>query len=316
MKLQSKILASLAHRPWVAGALCVLLLSACGNRTAPVPPTATPEPTATATPAPTATPVPTATATVVAKKTILAPTPQVVASTANGIRVRTLSESQPNLASQQMRLTLNLTGVGKDNKPLQGTLDVALNQNTAKAQNQLTVGGNLLNPLLAGQLRGFSARGLTLYVLDGQTYALINTLLTVCVKLKPAQLNFVDIASGLSLDTFVALFAPDGTFPGKLVGPETLNGVATKHYTLDIEALKVIAAQRGLRDINITQGDVWLATEGEYVVRMNVVGNGTLNNLAGNSFKGDFNTLVELTGLNDSPEVTLPSNCARAIELP
>ncbi len=319
MKMLMKMYSTARQRVTMLGMVCTLILGACANRNTAMLPTVTPVPTATLAPTatpvpPTATPLPTPTA--ASKKTVIAPTPEVVAKAVTGIRVGTLASAFPNLASQQTHLTLILDGTGKANKVLQGNLDVGLNQNTAKKQSQLTVGGNLLNPLLADQLRGFSARGLTLYSLNGQTYVLINTLLTVCVKMKPEQFNINDIERGLSLDAFVGLFAPDGTFPGKLVGEEAVNGIAAKHYALDTVAIKALAAQRGIRDINITQGDIWLASAGDYVVRMNIFGEGTLNNLAGNDFSGKFNVLIEMTGLNNSPEVTLPTNCSRAIELP
>jgi len=301
-----------------AGVLSVALLSACAQRVAIQP---TPEPpTATPTPLPTNTPTPLPTATPEIKKTVAAPTPEIVGkssgNTGNGIAVGSLSDAVPDLKSQQTALTLNLDGTGTGNKALKGTLNASLNNNIAQKQLELVVGGDLLSPLLAEQLRGFAARGLTLYALNDNVYASIQTLLSVCVKPKASQINVAQISEGLSLDTFTRMVAADGTFPGKLVGSETVNGIASKHYTIDTAAFKEIADARGLKDITVSQGDVWLADQGNYVTRLNVIGNGKLSNLANNSFEGNFSLAMELTGVNNSPEVVLPSNCSRAIELP
>lgn len=299
-----------------AGVLSLALLSACGQRIA-IQPTAIPP---TETPAPTATPIPspTPTATPEAKKTVVAPTPEVVgkSSSGNGIAVGSLSDAVTDLKSQQTKLTLTLDGTGNGNKALKGTLNASLNNNIAQKQLELTVGGDLLSPLLAEQLRGFAARGLTLYALNDEVYASIQTLLSVCVKPKAAQINVAQISEGLSLDTFTRMVAADGTFPGTLAGSETVNGIPSKHYTIDAAAFKEIADARGLKDITVSQGDVWLADQGNYVTRLNVIGSGKLSNLANNSFDGSFSLAMELTGVNNSPDVVLPGNCARAIALP
>lgn len=304
-----------------AGALSLLLLSACGQVPIVVQPTQTAAPpTSTPTPIPpTNTPIPTPTATPETKKTVAAPTPEIVNQSkadTGGIAIGSLSNAVPDVKSLQTKMTLTLDGTDAGNKVLKGTFDVSLNNNLALKQTELTVGGDLLTPLLADQLRGFSARSLSLYAINNQVYASIQTLLRVCVKPNAAQINVDEIAQSLSLDTFTSMVAANGRFPGTLVGDEVVNGIPSKHYKVDVAAYEAMAAANGMTDLKLKQGDVWLASQGDYVTRLNVSGNGKLSNLVNKTFTGDFTLSMELTGVNNSPEVVLPANCARAIELP
>ena len=97
----------------------------------------------------------------------------------------------------------------------------------------------------------------------------------------------------------------------KYVGAETVNNIKTKHYKYDEKA----ASQTVFGKVT---GDIWVATDGGYVVKEDVKftgGRGLFGSTA--SAKGDGKWLWELTDANQPVAVKAPENCGGAgAELP
>lgn len=97
----------------------------------------------------------------------------------------------------------------------------------------------------------------------------------------------------------------------KYVGAETVNGVKTRHYKYDEKAVTVFASGK-------VNGDIWVATEGDFVVKetMNWSGVPGLFGL-GTSTKGDGKWLWELTDINRPVTIKAPDNCGgQAADIP
>jgi len=106
------------------------------------------------------------------------------------------------------------------------------------------------------------------------------------------------------------------SFAGKLVGEEMIGDLAVKHYTLDLAAMKAQAQQRGIKNWpELSRGEVWIARDGDYIVRMAIDGKGKLANVAGNSFDGNFNVVLDTSNINKPLNIALPASCSRAIEI-
>ena len=257
-------------------------------------------------------PVPLPTAIPVATKTAST----VVAAIPNGIAVKPASAKFGSITSSQSAMYLTLDGKGGDGKAIKGSMTVGLVDDVTGKQSNIEISGNLIGPLLASQLRGFSPRGIGIFSVNGNTFARLDTLLTVCAKPKGGIPGLSDIATSLSTDGFLDMIGSDKNFPGKLVGDATLNGVAVQQYTLDLAAMKSAAQKRGLTSFpELSRGEMWVAKDGGYIVRLSVAGKGQLANIAGNSFDGSFDVILDTVSINQPVKITLPPSCSRPIEV-
>ena len=264
---------------------------------APVQPTA--KPAATVAPAPTK-----------------AASASVAIAKANTIPVKPQSAKFSSITSSQSAMYLTLDGKGADGKAIKGSMTVGLNEDVTGKKSQIEIGGNLIGPLLSAQLRGFNPRGMGIYSVSGNTFVRLDTLLTVCAKPKGGIPGLDNLADSLSTDGFLTMIGSDGVFPGKLVGDATLNGVTVQHYTLDFAALKASAQKRGLVNWpELSRGEMWLAKDGGYIVRLSVAGKGKLENLAGNAFDGSFDVILDTVAINQPVTINLPTSCNRPIEV-
>ncbi|NJM42542.1 MAG: hypothetical protein HC853_18280, partial [Anaerolineae bacterium] len=221
---------------------------------------------ATSRPAPTSAPVATAAPTRSASN---------VAPAANAIPVKQASAKFSSITSSQSAMYLTLDGKGGDGKAIKGNMTVGLSADVTGKKSHIEIGGNLIGPLLSAQLRGFNPRGMGIYDVSGSTFVRLDTLLTVCAKPKGGIPGLDNLASSLTTDGFLDMIGSDRVFPGKLVGDATLNGLAVQHYTLDLAALKQSAQRRGLVNWpELSRGEMWLAKDGGYIVRLSVAGKG------------------------------------------
>jgi hypothetical protein len=211
---------------------------------------------------------------------------------------------------------LTLDGKGSDGKVLKGNMVIGLMEDKAAQQSNVEISGNLIGPLLASQLRGFTPRSMGIFNVNGNTFVRLDTLLTVCAKPKGGIPGMNELTNSLTIDGFLAMIGSDGVFPGKLVGEATLAGMAVQHYTLDLPAMKAAAQQRGLTSWpELSRGDLWLAKDGGYIVRLSVAGKGQLANLAGNNFDGAFDVILDSVSINQPVKIALPPSCNRPVEV-
>lgn len=112
-----------------------------------------------------------------------------------------------------------------------------------------------------------------------------------------------------------AIFVDDGGVLGSLEGAqpgnpptETINGVLTNHYIFDETNLD--PNDPTTPDITTVSGDIYLAADGGYIVRVVMQGTGSSTLL--NSVDGDGDIYYELNYLdfNVPVEVAIPTGCA------
>jgi hypothetical protein len=105
---------------------------------------------------------------------------------------------------------------------------------------------------------------------------------------------------------------------GRLVGQETRNGKAVKHYVINGEAF-LAAAQKSrnpkLRSFgealwSAEDADLYVDATGGYPVAFSGSYSGAYEPL---KFEGDFDVQIELTGINTNTPVNLPASCNRPI---
>jgi hypothetical protein len=112
-----------------------------------------------------------------------------------------------------------------------------------------------------------------------------------------------------------AIFVDDGGVLGDLEGAqvgspptETINGILTNHYVFDETNLD--PSDPTTPDITTVSGDIYLAADGGYVVRIIMQGTGASTLL--NSVDGDGDIYYELNYLdfNTPVDITIPTGCA------
>jgi hypothetical protein len=257
----------------------------------------------------TATPKPKATATPAAKT---AATPATKATPDAGIVVQPISNDK-TIKSYRTNINMNLDGVSAG-KVSKGDLNADVQSIPGKKQQSAAISGSQMGQLLSPFLGGLPVNKLTMYLMDKNVYVLAQSLLTVCATPKNPIAGIDQLKNGLSADQLITGLTGSNKIYGKLVGEETVNGIPSKHYKLDVKKMNELAKKNKV-DLSLNSGDVWLAKNGGYVTRFNGDMNGALNQTAGVDFKGNVKMQMNLGDLNKINDIPLPNQCSRPIQI-
>jgi len=100
-----------------------------------------------------------------------------------------------------------------------------------------------------------------------------------------------------------------GVLGAEEAGQETVNGIETNHYTFDERAL-------GQAGLNKSSGELWVASEGGYLVRYHLKNSGD-ENYFGEGTNGTFTWDYELSEVNQVTAIQLPVDCpAGMVDVP
>jgi len=89
------------------------------------------------------------------------------------------------------------------------------------------------------------------------------------------------------------------------VAPETVNGIATNHFTFKVQGLGVKSGAA----VDADQGDYWLAVDGQYIVKYNLV----LQTSMGPEVDVIHEEIsIELTQVNQPVNIAFPQTCLDA----
>jgi hypothetical protein len=151
---------------------------------------------------------------------------------------------------------------------------------------------------------------------------------TTCTKMPASVIdslandNPTDVMGLSNITKNIEQLSRDKKLNGSKVGDERVNGIATTRYVLDAATLKVIVdaeqksagAQSGNK-ISYTQGDLWLARDGSYIVQFKFDGAGEMKRFedsALDGFKGKVSALFNLSEINNAKfEVKPPMVCTQ-----
>jgi hypothetical protein len=113
--------------------------------------------------------------------------------------------------------------------------------------------------------------------------------------------------------SFAELANPDsfvGSLEGaELAGSETINGVETAHYTFDESSITQSASQ-----FETLNGDIYIAKEGNYIVRMVMEGTGSMPGVSGVQ-NGTLQLQFDILDVGQSFEITVPEGCDDALSI-
>lgn len=223
-----------------------------------------------------------------------------------------------DLTSLNATATLDVNGL-IDGQRAQGDLNVVLTTND-QGKSQINVTGSLLGELAAqvgGSLVGlFTPSSVDIYRVPQGTYIVVNALVPVCVK--PQATEATAALDEMSPQSLLGMLTSSDVARGRLVGQETLGGVAVKHYVLDGDTFLAAAQQSRNPKLQAFAKSLWSAEDadlyvdarGGYPVAFRGSFSGSYEPL---KFEGDFGVQIELTDVNANTPVNLPSSCNRPI---
>ncbi len=129
----------------------------------------------------------------------------------------------------------------------------------------------------------------------GKQYSQIGTLCTQVTAESGPQAN--------------AMFDPStiigGVHGGQRVGSETVNGVPTAHYKIDVTGLEALGYVNG-------NGDVWIADPGNYVVKYTFEATGKDRFFGSSNTEGTLKWVYELSDVNQPIDIQPPADCGGA----
>ena len=90
------------------------------------------------------------------------------------------------------------------------------------------------------------------------------------------------------------------------VGTETVNGVETTHYVFDERSFA-----DGADGMETAVGHIYIATDGDYLVRMVLDGSGDITELTGDgaAATGSVHLVMDLTNINEPVAIDAPADC-------
>jgi hypothetical protein len=223
-----------------------------------------------------------------------------------------------DLTSLNATVKINVNGLINGERA-QGDLNAVVTTNDQE-ESKVTVTGSLLGEIAAqvgGSVVGlFTPSSVDLYKVPEGTYIVANSFIPVCVK--PEADKIPEELDDVSPQSLLSMLTSSDVARGVLVGEETLNGTAVKHYVLDGDAF-LAAAQKSsdpkLRAFgealwSAEDADLYVDAKGGYPVAFSGSFSGEYEPL---KFEGDFDVEVQLTGVNKNTPVNLPAACNNPI---
>ena len=179
-------------------------------------------------------------------------------------------------------------------------------------QRQLINLEGLAAPQLASapELEKVAARRISLYMFESGDYLLAegwNARNTRCASLTADDR---DKAADLMMpDSIMNIFIDMGTLYGTALRDEMVNGVLTRHYKLDVAATNVAAAKSRNKEYilpELTKGDVYIARDGDYLVRLTAEATGVVQAM---KFNGRTTVRFDFTTPARGTKIELPQIC-------
>ena len=249
-------------------------------------PTDTPEPTNTPLPEPTETPE---------------PTPEAAVSETQAIDLTSPENNLAQFDSYRLNIILNFTD--SENSDTEAQVQIQIANITEPPASSLTVTTTGLEELE-------ELESIAIAQIDDTSYMAFPSL--GCIT-ETADDNLIDAFGTDFLDT--TEFTGD-LDKARFVGETTINEIEVLHYEVDSSLLDEED------DLDEITGDIYLAQEGGYLVRMVIDGTGPVDILGtGEDSYGTMHMAYNLTDVNKPLEITRPEGCeenseADSIDLP
>ncbi len=243
------------------------------------------------------------------------------AAQAKNITVKPLSATYEKVEVLKTMMELKLDGQKATKEKVKGAIKIVFAYNLPKKMAEMGMTGTLISTLMGDDLPAEQLTGIGIFDTGVDAYMLMDAKKDVCTKMPAGTAGTIigdNPIEALGLSEMTGGFetmSQEGTLTGKRVGNEKVNGIATTHYTLDAAALKAFidviekSSDDGPQNkAQFNKGDLWVATEGDYLVQFKVQGAGEMKSLSG--FKGNVGITVGMSDINNEAfEVVPPELC-------
>jgi hypothetical protein len=285
----------------------LFVLAACGG--GETEPTATPEPTAE----PTAEPA-TAPTEAMVEPTADTGETEPVATDTSGTTDGTTGSVDPispmegldQLDSYHAMLTIAVEGTDDAGEPQSGSINMELARDNIAEDTHTRV--QMEGSIFSGdEDLDMSEVDLEGFQIDGTSYALMTFPGEdpQCLKSTTANDSFPDMEDFVG-DVENAELIEEGV---------EVNGVMTDHYSI-ANAAEVLEAEQD-ENVTINKADVWIAQDGNYLVKMEIEAQTTglpMEDMSGDLSEATVSFTYDLTDIN-AVSITLPEACENAVEI-
>lgn len=227
-------------------------------------------------------------------------------------------KSIADLTSLNATVNIDVNGLINGKRAV-GDLNAVLTTNDQK-KSQITLTGSLLGELAAqvgGSLVGlFKPSKVDIFKVPEGTYIVVYGLFPICVKTKDTEATAP--MDDMSPQSLLSMLTGSDVARGKLVGEETRNGKAVKHYVIDGDAFLAAAQKSNDPKLKAFGEALWSAEDidlyvdakGSYPIGLDGSFSGSYEPL---KFEGDFDVQIDLTDVNKNTPINLPRSCNNPI---
>lgn len=251
---------------------------------------------------------------------VLASQPAVNASAQSAnITVKPMTDTFGEVNVPKTMMQMKLDGRDAHQAKIKGDMQITFAYNTPKEMAMMEMKGPLVAMLLGKDAPAEQLTGIGIYDMGTEVYMLLDAKKDVCMTMpedSAGDLLGDNPMESMGLDEIAGSFeqlSANGQLTGKRVGVEKVSGIASTRYALDAAALKAFVEQIETSSSNASktqfkQADVWVAVDGEYLVKFIVQGTGVMETLDG--FKGNVGITYGVSDINNEAfEVTPPDVC-------
>jgi hypothetical protein len=247
------------------------------------------------------------------------------------IEVLPIQDSVGEVDTVKSTLTMTMDGnLSRNTKTkIKGTMTINLTSDAASKRNSFVMTGDLLQSLGAlgaGASSGIKFKEMGFYTIEDKSYLYMDA------GQKPSQKICMDFNVEVGgVNVMAEAFKPeallgsmgndeDTQYAGEFVREEKINGINTKRYKLDAATMQKLNAKSKSSNRfkgKMTKGELWVAVDGNYLVRISQEGSGTITKLfQQQDYTGKFAVQYDILAVNKKVNVALPKSCDKPLKLP
>jgi hypothetical protein len=235
------------------------------------------------------------------------------------ITVKPMTDTFGEVNALKTVMQMKLDGRNAQQRKIKGDMQITFAYNTPKAMAMMEMKGPLVSLLMGKDAPAEQLTGIGFYDTGTDVYMLLDAKKDQCIAMpedSAGDLLGDNPMESMGLSEITGSFeklSANGQLTGKRIGTEKVSGIASTHYVLDAAALKAFVDQIEASSSNpsktqFKKADVWVANDGEYLVKFIVQGVGEMQTL--DDFKGNVGITYMVSDINnDALDMPLPKAC-------
>jgi hypothetical protein len=235
------------------------------------------------------------------------------------ITIKPMTDTLGEVNVLKTTMMMKLDGRNAQKAKVKGDMQIVFAYNTPQAMAMMEMKGPLVTLLVGKDAPAEQLTGIGIYDMGSDVFMLLDAKKDVCMTMPEGSAGDLlgdNPMESMGLNEITGSFeklSADGFLTGRPVGTEKVNGIASTHYALDAAALKSFVKQIETSSSNASKtqfkkADVWVANDGEYLMKFVVQGVGEMETLEG--FKGNVGITYVVSDINNEAfEVSPPAVC-------